>query len=73
MVVSCAELSITTGVGVPGEVGLNVTSSPAPTSPSIAVHWLVEGQAMSTRSAEAALSIVIGVGLPGDVGLKVTS
>jgi hypothetical protein len=36
------ERLIVGGVGVPGEAGLNVTSSP---SPSTAVHRLVDGHA----------------------------
>jgi hypothetical protein len=61
-------LSIFAGVGLPGELGLNVTSRP---ELSTAVHWLSEGHA--TASSEPPLSIVVGVGLPGEVGLNVTS
>ena len=55
-------------VGLPGEVGLNVTARPCP---SIAVHWLVVRHAKPSR--DPPLSTVTGVGLPGDSGLNVTS
>ena len=61
--------SIVAGLGVPGEVGLNVTSRP---TTSTAVHWLLEGQATVVRSS-LGLAIVTGVGVPGEVGLNVTS
>ncbi|MDQ6745599.1 MAG: hypothetical protein M3Z27_06260 [Actinomycetota bacterium] len=57
-----------TGVGDPGEVGLNVTSRPAP---STAVHCDADGHA--TPLSDWPLSIDIGVGLPGEAGLNVTS
>ena len=60
--------SIVVGVGVPGEVGLNVTSCPLP---STAVHWLVDGHATPGRLLVP--SIVVGVGVPGEVGSNVTS
>jgi hypothetical protein len=56
-----------TGVGVTGEVGLNVTSRP---EPSTAVHWLVDAHATAFNPM---LSIVVGVGVPGPVGLNVIS
>ncbi len=59
--------TISTGVGVPGAVGLNVTCRP---SSSTAVHWLVDGHA--TPVSQWPASIVVGVGVPGAVGLNVT-
>jgi hypothetical protein len=38
--------SIVIGVGVPGAVGLNVTSRPAPPT---TVHWLADGHATAPR------------------------
>ena len=59
--------SIVVGVGVPGAVGLNVTSLPG----------AIDGGALAGRRArhrvqEVAGSIVVGVGVPGAVGLNVT-
>jgi hypothetical protein len=79
--------SIVVGVGVPGEVGLNVTSclitengTELEAGPT-AVHCVVDGHAMlenpSCASCETCsvppLSSVTRVGVPGDVGLNVTS
>ena len=63
-------VSIVAGRGVPGEVGLNVTSCPPP---STAVHWVVEGHANACSPEKKPGSIVMGVGFPGEVGLNVTS
>ena len=60
---------IVTGVGVPGEVGSNVSSCP---EVSIAVHWVLEGQAIPLI-VPPPLSIVIGAGVPGEAGLNVTT
>jgi hypothetical protein len=65
--VSDASESMGAGVGVPGAVGLNVTSS---TPASMAVHWLTDGQAKSVRPV---LSIVTAAGAAGEIGLKVAS
>src|SRR5205807_10138845 len=61
-------LSIATALGLPGEMGLKVTSCRAL---STAVHWLVDGQ--STAISALPASTAAGVGLPGDVGSNVTS
>jgi hypothetical protein len=42
----CPPLSITTGVGVPGEAGSKVTSWPLASNP---VHWLADGHATPLR------------------------
>src|SRR5260370_37116718 len=62
-------LSIRLGLGVPGAVGLNVTS--LPWVRSTAVHWLTDGHANAIRILPG--STAVGVGEPGAVGLKVTS
>ena len=71
-------MSITVGVGVPGAVGLNVTSRPGPSAaipvnaPPTAVHWLTDGHATPCRmNPEFPVSTTVGVGVPGAVGLNV--
>src|SRR5579875_2184514 len=65
------EESIVTPVGVPGEAGLNVASSPK--TPSITVHCVVVGQAMPVSKGGAPPETSAGVGVPGDAGSKVSS
>ena len=60
-------VSIWTGVGLPGAVGLKVTWTPPPPT---AVHWLADGHAMPLRKPPGLT--VVGTGLPGAVGSKVT-
>jgi hypothetical protein len=62
-------LSTVTGVGLPGDAGLNVSSSPFE---STTVHWLVDGHVIAVRKGSL-LPMSAGVRLPGDVGSKVTS
>jgi len=65
-------LSIGSGVGVPGELGSNVTSFPPA---STAVHCAVDGQdtLASTFPGDALVSTVSTGGVPGEVGSNVTS
>src|SRR5579862_4494172 len=69
-----------TAVGLPGEVGLNVTSFPPPVPRcadpmSTRVHWLVEGHATAVGRPppRSTLSTLTATGLPGEVGSNVTS
>jgi hypothetical protein len=56
------------GAGVPGEVGLKVTSRPEkPTT----VHWVGDGHASGLPNP--AIPTPTGDGVPGAAGLKVSS
>ena len=66
-----------TGVRVPGEAGLNVTSTPALPAPMVsfgsptAVHC--DGEAHAIAPKYPLPAIAVGVGVPGEAGLKVTT
>ena len=69
-VTTSVPVSIVTGVGVPGDVGLNVTSAPPS---STAVHWVVDGQATPTTcETPLAITAVWRLG-PGETGSNVIS